>query len=266
MSGTPFSRSPSLLVRAAWEQLTLPRLLAEQHFDLLYCPQNYAVFRSPIPQVLVDHNSWHHARASEVGLSPLVLYIWARRWMAKRSVLRADATVYLSLSFAASMAQMGFPAPTAIIYSGVSADWPAGQECSLIPECVTCQAGNYALAVHNWSRHKNMAWLVDVWDGLGGIAGLHLIAVGALPARGHVTKPNGARSRDHDEVTHILGSVRRDALPELPACGGLRRSVFKGGVPLDSTRGDELRRTLRPLGHPPTQGDRRRCCCVLSAE
>jgi glycosyltransferase involved in cell wall biosynthesis len=211
----PFSRPPGYLLRGAWEQFVLPRILAEQGFALLYCPANYAIFRSPVPQLLVDHNPWHHVRVSEIGFKPLAAYVLVHRWAARRSALRADATVYLTHSFAAEMAKVGFPPPTAIVYSGVSADWPALQGRSLVPDCPTCRTRGYALAVHNWSRHKRMEWLVDAWEGLGGIDGLHLVAAGSLPRGRRVELDKRAKESDGSQVTHVLGATARAALPDL---------------------------------------------------
>ncbi len=205
----PFERPPSYARRLAWEQRTLPRILADERFDVLYAPGGFATFRSPAPQLVVDHNPFHHAGVRELGLGRA----WARfrleRWLARHSTRRAEAVVYLSRAFADAMRGVGFPEPSAIIGSGVSVDWPEGGSSPL--RCSECERDGYALAVHNWTPAKRLDWLVETWRG-GDRQLPHLVLVGR-PAGGWVQRRLRALLADPAcaaQVHTFEGATRRE--------------------------------------------------------
>ena len=94
----PFEEAPGYRKRIWWEQLELPKILRQERFDALYLPGGFAIFKSPIPQLIVDHNPHHHAKVKEVGINRLWLRGRVERFFAKLSARRAERVVYLSKS------------------------------------------------------------------------------------------------------------------------------------------------------------------------
>ena len=160
----PFPKAPRYTRRIYWEQVVLPRLLVQEGFDLLYSAGGFASFLSPVPQLLLDANPLHHATVKDIGAGPLVLRARFERMAAKASARRAQTVVYPSHSFTDAMASVGFPAPTCVIPSGVSIDWPSLEGFSGFNlDCDHCARSPFVLAVHTWYKHKQLEWLARVW-------------------------------------------------------------------------------------------------------
>ena len=94
--------------RFFWEQAFLPSLILRSGADLLLSTGNLALWRSPVPQILLSGNSLytspdfysdlHARRAYRIWLDTL-----ARGYFARRSVRWADCTVAPSKAFADSL-------------------------------------------------------------------------------------------------------------------------------------------------------------------
>jgi glycosyltransferase involved in cell wall biosynthesis len=217
----PFPSRPGYLGRLVWEQFRFPRLLQRERYDLLYCAGNYAVFGSPIPQVVVDHNPLHFAGSRELGLGTAWLVARLKRFAAWASVTRAESTVYLSDSFAASMASVGFPRPTAVIASGVNVDFPRAPAVEFPLSCDRCRPGGYGLAVHNWYPHKRLRWLASTWAATGELRQRHLVIVGrALGRDGRRQLESVRRAIAGDGCVHLVEDAGRDEVARLYARAG----------------------------------------------
>ncbi|HEY6779924.1 MAG TPA: glycosyltransferase, partial [Thermoleophilaceae bacterium] len=206
---TPFRVAPGYVRRFAWEQVTLPRILRDEGFDLLYAPGGFAALRSSVPQVVVDHNAFHHAGWDELGSLKNWMRFRVERWLARLSARRAEAVVYLSRAFADAMLRVGFPEPTAIIGSGVSTDWPSSGSSLLA--CDVCSERGYVLAVHNWTPAKRLDWLLDAWSETAGREGPpHLVLVGS-PVNGDVEASVRGRLEQPRlrECVHVYESATR---------------------------------------------------------
>jgi glycosyltransferase involved in cell wall biosynthesis len=211
----PFARRPSLRTRVSWEQLKLPVILAKEGYDILYVLGAFAVFRSPIPQAVLDANPNHHARYADVGDLRTFLRGRFERVAARFSARRAESVIYLSHSYSEAMQAIGFPAPDVVLPSGVSEDWAGASDDDDVPlACEHCREGGYVLAVHNWYPHKQIEWLVESWVEAPG--GRHLVVVGQ--------KPGGRRGQrvsvlENDpsvrSVVHMVDGVSRAALARL---------------------------------------------------
>ena len=158
----PFSRQPGYVRRLTWEQVTLPFLLRTQSFDLVSSLGALAIFPARIPQVVTDHNAIHHATRQQLGTGLALVRARIERVVARMSARRADAVIYLTRGFSESMLGVGFPAPTAIIPSGVSADLHhrrlatpsevrTGSACSDRAATVDLHAPAASTAVSRWA-------------------------------------------------------------------------------------------------------------------
>lgn len=88
-----------------WEQACLPSLIRQSGADVLVSAGNFAVRRSPIPQILLSRNSLYTSRDFALDLChrrkfTLWLDTRAKAWLAKRSINWADVTVAPSEAFA----------------------------------------------------------------------------------------------------------------------------------------------------------------------
>ena len=94
-------RQPSrpLPARWAWEQLVLPRLASD--YDVIYSMGGFAVFAARVPQVVLTQNPHHYGQAARM----YARVTWGKvfrarlateRWLARRSVVRAERTVVVS--------------------------------------------------------------------------------------------------------------------------------------------------------------------------
>jgi glycosyltransferase involved in cell wall biosynthesis len=97
--------SGSVVSRVRFEQLHLPKLIRRARADVLICSGNFALARSPVPQILLSRNSLYtssdfrqdlHSRGDYVLWLDNELKTQFARW----SIRHADATVAPSRAFA----------------------------------------------------------------------------------------------------------------------------------------------------------------------
>jgi len=91
--------------RFLWEQALLPRIIHESGADVLLSAGNFALWKSPVPQILLSGNSLYTSPDFYGDLRARRSYrIWletrARGFFARRSVRWADCTVAPSKAFA----------------------------------------------------------------------------------------------------------------------------------------------------------------------
>jgi glycosyltransferase involved in cell wall biosynthesis len=91
--------------RFCWEQTVLPGMIRKSDADVLISAGNFALWRSPVPQILLSGNSLYTSRDFYGDLWVRRAYrIWldtlARGFFARRSVRWADCTVAPSKAFA----------------------------------------------------------------------------------------------------------------------------------------------------------------------
>jgi glycosyltransferase involved in cell wall biosynthesis len=96
--------------RFLWEQSTLPRIVRERGADVLVSAGNFALRRSPVPQILLSGNSLYTSADYRRDLLQRREYrLWAdngvRSFLAARSIGWADVTVAPSESFAKDLRQ-----------------------------------------------------------------------------------------------------------------------------------------------------------------
>jgi len=93
---TPSIRS-GLAGRLWFENVELPRKLREIGADVLFHPGNFAVFRSPIPQVILIHNLAPFLPEVIAGESwRQRLRLGILRWLTRVSLEQARATIFIS--------------------------------------------------------------------------------------------------------------------------------------------------------------------------
>jgi len=96
--------------RFCWEQSRLPRIIRESGADVLISAGNFALWQSPVPQILLSGNSLYTSPDFRRDLRARGAYgIWLdtriRAFFARRSVRWADCTVAPSEAFADALRQ-----------------------------------------------------------------------------------------------------------------------------------------------------------------
>jgi len=94
--------------RFFWEQREVPRLVRDRKADVLVSAGNFAIRKSPVPQILLSGNSLYTSRDFRRDLrerGELVLWVdnGIKSFFAKRSVRWADVTVAPSEAFAGEL-------------------------------------------------------------------------------------------------------------------------------------------------------------------
>jgi glycosyltransferase involved in cell wall biosynthesis len=92
------------------EQTTLPKLIGRCGAQVLICAGNFALWNSPIPQILLSRNSLYTSGDFLRDVRARGDYmIWAdtliKGWLARRSISRAEITVAPSAAFAHELSQ-----------------------------------------------------------------------------------------------------------------------------------------------------------------
>ena len=104
------SESPGTFQRFVREQATLPKLIRRSGAQVLISAGNFALWNSPIPQILLSRNSLYTSGDFLRDVRARGDYaIWAdtliKRWLARRSIGCADITVAPSEAFAQELSQ-----------------------------------------------------------------------------------------------------------------------------------------------------------------
>jgi glycosyltransferase involved in cell wall biosynthesis len=117
---------PGAARRFLWEQRELPRLVQQHHADVLISAGNFAVRRSPVPQVLLSGNSLYTSQHFRRDLRQrreygLLLDNALKTFLAARSIHWADVTVAPSQAFAADLSRLA-PGHITAIHHGFNRD------------------------------------------------------------------------------------------------------------------------------------------------
>jgi glycosyltransferase involved in cell wall biosynthesis len=104
------SESSGAFRRFIREQMTLPKLIRRSGAQVLISAGNFALWNSPIPQILLSRNSLYTSNDFLRDVCARGDYaIWAdtkvKGWLARRSISRADITVAPSEAFAQELSQ-----------------------------------------------------------------------------------------------------------------------------------------------------------------
>jgi len=99
------AESPGVLRRFFTEQTVLPKLIKQSGAQILISAGNFALWNSPVPQILLSRNSLYTSSDFLRDIRARGDYaIWAdtvvKGWLARRSIHRADLTVAPSGAFA----------------------------------------------------------------------------------------------------------------------------------------------------------------------
>ncbi len=91
--------------RFLWEQIEVPGFIRKLGCDLLLCTGNFAIWNSPVPQILLSRNSLYTSRdfthdLRRRGEYRMLLETWLKAFLARRSVKKAQLTIAPSEAFA----------------------------------------------------------------------------------------------------------------------------------------------------------------------
>ena len=98
-------REKGTVRRFLWEQVQVPRSIRKLHCDVLLCTGNFAIWNSPVPQILLSRNSLYTSLDFSRDLQERREYrmLWEARVkanLARHSIKKADLTIAPSKSFA----------------------------------------------------------------------------------------------------------------------------------------------------------------------
>jgi glycosyltransferase involved in cell wall biosynthesis len=104
------SESRGAFPRFVREQITLPKLIRRSGAQVLISAGNFALWNSPVPQILLSRNSLYTSADFLHDVRSRGDYaIWVdtlvKGWLARRSIRRASATVAPSAAFAEELSQ-----------------------------------------------------------------------------------------------------------------------------------------------------------------
>jgi glycosyltransferase involved in cell wall biosynthesis len=167
--------------RRFWhEQSVLPRLIRESGADVLISAGNFALRKSPVPQILLSRNSLYISGDFFRDLRARKDYrLWLdtriKGVLAKRSIQWADCTVAPSRAFADELQHWSGKDVTSI-YHGFDRDMFFGDQRSLSPELeqkLDTDAGNLRLLfVSHYNYYRNFETLLRalplIREGLSG--------------------------------------------------------------------------------------------------
>ena len=99
------AESRGTLARFLWEQKRVPALIRDARADVLLCAGNFAIWKSPVAQILLSRNSLYTSADFERDLRQrsdyrLLVDTWVKAWAARKSIQRAELTVAPSEAFA----------------------------------------------------------------------------------------------------------------------------------------------------------------------
>jgi glycosyltransferase involved in cell wall biosynthesis len=106
----PVAASSGPFRRFLQEQMTIPRLIRDSGAQVLISAGNFAVWKSPVPQILLSRNSLYNSADFIRDVRARGDYaLWAdtliKGWFARRSIHRAEITVAPSEAFARDLTQ-----------------------------------------------------------------------------------------------------------------------------------------------------------------
>ena len=99
------AQESSAFSRFLWEQVEIPKLVRKVGADVLLCAGNFAIWNSPVPQILLSRNSLYTSAdfARDLrrrGDYRLLADTRAKGFLARKSIRRAELTVAPSQAFA----------------------------------------------------------------------------------------------------------------------------------------------------------------------
>jgi len=108
LSFVEWADSLSSATRLFHEQSAIPKIIQQTRAQVLISAGNFALWRSPVPQILLSRNSLYTSPDFARDLRARSDYsVWTdtllKGWLARHSILRADITIAPSESFAAEL-------------------------------------------------------------------------------------------------------------------------------------------------------------------
>jgi len=154
--------------RFQYEQNELPREIREHRSDVLLSAGNFALRKSPVPQILLSRNSVYTSRDFYRDLWSRGEYrAWMethfRGWLARKSIKWADVTVAPSRAFADELHRWTGKDVRAI-HHGFDSDTFFRDDCPLSPEVeakLTAAEGSFRLLfVSHYNYYRNFETLL----------------------------------------------------------------------------------------------------------
>lgn len=157
-----------LLARSSWETFGLPSLLERERVDVLFHPGNFAVFRSPIPQVLLVHNlapfmPWvikDESLRQKIRLTFL-------RALTRRSLSVAEAVVFISQWGKDLVVGPGTRSSDRMPVIPFGAEHGSESPNRAVLEELDLRENEFVLTVSHLYRYKHVEKLIDAYARLG---------------------------------------------------------------------------------------------------
>ncbi len=158
-------------LRLLFEQRRLPELIRQQHADVLISAGNFALWNSPVPQILLSRSSLYTSNAFSNDLRKRRHYgLWfdtkLKSIFAAASIRRADITVAPTAAFAEvlrSWTKIRMPERILAIHHGFDAHafCDSGELPSALADRLTKKAGTLRLLfVSHYNYYRNFATLL----------------------------------------------------------------------------------------------------------
>jgi glycosyltransferase involved in cell wall biosynthesis len=208
--------SGGLAGRIFRENFEIPRLVRQHEIDVLFHPGNFAVFRSPVPQVILIHNLAPYLKEVAEGESPYQrLRLVLLRLLTRSSLPRVSRTIFISkwgrelvLEGKATDEVQTPVIPFGAEHGGVERDSTVLKHWNLEPD-------RYVLTVSHLYLYKRIEKLIRAWVELGErVAEWPLLIVGE-PFDANYARSLEALARESIAPVIFTGSLDAQALVPL---------------------------------------------------
>ena len=158
--------------RIVFDQIELPGLLRQERCDILWCPNNYACLRSPVPQLLMAFNPVFFSRRygglmhRYGSVAERMDYLF-RRVHARRSVRCADVTLFPTAAFMDHVLNdlgAGAVRQPRALHPGLDTSVFDDADASHAPNGRAADGVVRLLYPTSWAPHKNFDLLFDAME------------------------------------------------------------------------------------------------------
>ena len=209
----------NLLTKLRWEQTVLPKVLAQNGIDVLFCPGNMVPLRCPVPAVVLFQNAAPFCSGMSRSTVGTYNWLWFRALgaMMKRSARVARRSIFVSHHLKELFVQrFGLPPERAdVIYHGTDEEM-AANDPQAEPEAGRTFTKPYVLSVSHLYPYKKTRELIlgfDLARAEMEARGLQLVLVGEERGKRHFAELTSlVRERDLGHLVQFAGGVPHETV------------------------------------------------------